>query len=183
MFLITRSRAYPQGYTVFVRRHALGQWRDNCLCRPCNAGGPARVGGPCANHQKNFSRHSCRLCIVVLMDAAQFRLLRIVRSLGRGDPMTMFAAFAGGPEFLVTPLLWVCLSWNRFLASIAHNPGRSSFLAVLRISRNRLRWLVVIYPPTNSPVSCFSGKYPPSTWFFDAIQSRIYTTWERRMVK
>ena len=110
MFLITRSRAYPQGYTVFVRRHALGQWRDNCLCRPCNAGGPARVGGPCANHQKNFSRHSCRLCIVVLMDAAQFRLLRIVRSLGRGDPMTMFAAFAGGPEFLVTPLLWVCLS-------------------------------------------------------------------------
>ena len=98
------------GVYCFVRRHALGQWRDNCLCRPCNAGGPARVGGPCANHQKIFSRHSCRLCIVVLMDAAQFRLLRIVRSLGRGDPMTMFAAFAGGPEFLVTPLLWVCLS-------------------------------------------------------------------------
>ena len=32
------------------------QWRSNCPCRPCNAGGGARVGGPCANPHTFFYR-------------------------------------------------------------------------------------------------------------------------------
>ena len=110
MFLITRSRAYPQGYTVLYGVTLWVSGVTTASADPATQG--AREGRklvPTPPHKK-YLGHSCRLCIVVLMDAAQFRLLRIVRSLGRGDPMTMFAAFAGGPEFLVTPLLWVCLS-------------------------------------------------------------------------
>jgi len=53
-------------------------------------GGGARVGGPCADPPKNFSRHSCRLCFVVLMDAPQFTSNCSIAGRWRGI-MTMFS--------------------------------------------------------------------------------------------
>ena len=71
------------------RYHSITQWHNDCPCRPCNAGG-ARVGGPCADPPKNFSRHSCRLCFVVLMDAPQFTSNCSIAGRWRGI-MTMFS--------------------------------------------------------------------------------------------
>jgi len=41
---------------------------------PVSQGAREGRGGPCANPPNFFSRHSCGLCIVVLMGAAQFTL-------------------------------------------------------------------------------------------------------------
>ena len=58
---------------------------------------PARAGGPLCQRQNNFfSWHSCRLCIVVLMDAAQFTSNCSIA--GRVALWPCFAAFAGRPR-------------------------------------------------------------------------------------
>jgi len=77
-----------------VWRRVLGcQWRNNCPCRPCNTGGPTRVGGPCANLPKKLF-----MTVVGYVSSClwtQHNLLQIVRSLG-GGPMTMFCSFCRG---------------------------------------------------------------------------------------
>jgi len=66
-------------------------------CRPCNAGGPRGSGAlvPPPTPQKKI-HYSCRLCIVVLMDAVQFTSNCSIA--GRGALWPCFAAFAGGPR-------------------------------------------------------------------------------------
>jgi len=83
-------------------RFSYVQWRKNCPCRPYNAGGPARVGGPCANPQKNYF-HDIVVCTVVQHNL--LRIVRIVRSLGGGPYDHVLQPLQGGPEFVVTPLL------------------------------------------------------------------------------
>ena len=91
-------------------RFSYVQWRKNCPCRPYNAGGPARVGGPCANPQKNYF-HDIVVCTVVLMDATQFTSNCSIA--GRGALWPCFAAFAGGPRICsyATAYVWIyCIS-------------------------------------------------------------------------
>jgi len=78
------------------------QWCNNCPCKPCNAGGPRGLDGPCANPQFFFTTLVVGYASSCLW--TQHNLLRIVRSLGGLRLWPCFAAFAGGPEFVVTPL-------------------------------------------------------------------------------
>jgi len=91
--------------TVNIRVKGQGQWHNNCPCRPCIAGGPRGSGGPCANPPNFFSRHSCGLCIVVLMGAAQFTLNCSIA--GKGPYDHVLQPLQGGGEFVVTPLVKV----------------------------------------------------------------------------
>ena len=70
------------------------QWHNNCPADSATQGGPRGSGALVPTPPPIFSRHSCRLCIVVLMDAAQFTSNCSIA--GTGALWPCFAAFAGG---------------------------------------------------------------------------------------
>jgi len=110
MFLITRSRAYPQGYTVLYGVTLWVSGVTTASADPATQGGPRGSGAPVPITKKFFHDIVVGYASSCLWTQHNLGYFELFDRWEGGDPMTMFAAFAGGPEFLVTPLLWVCLS-------------------------------------------------------------------------
>jgi len=129
------------------------QWRNNRPCRPCNAGGPARVGGPCANPPKLLARHSCRLCIVVYCCILSAKLWLVIRC----HVLVWMTKHLG--KWRKTLLRYCSLPWTVELAAMLPCQSRSWTpwfgSAVLRSSSvssaNLSKWRIRFFFSTRSP--------------------------------